>query len=180
MAPTPTNFIDRTFGGLTCVAKTADLFFGVMSCARPHGMPRLRRSFALPAPGWPASPCLLASDFLVGVSPRGMPRLRRSFALPAPGRPASPCLLASDFNVGKAARDAPAQRSFALPAPGRSASPCLLASDFIDRREATRDARLRRSFALPAPGARHLKNSRIAVRISDRFAGDTLSLLILC
>jgi hypothetical protein len=153
-----------------------------MSCARPRGMPRLRRSFALPAPGRPASPCLLASDFLVGVRPRGMPRLRRSFALPAPGWPASPCLLASDFLVGVSPRGMPRlRRSFALPAPGRSASPCLLASDFIDRREAHPGCPAQTELApYLGRGARHLKNNRIAVRISHRFAGDTLSLLILC
>jgi hypothetical protein len=39
------------FHGLTCVAKGLGSFLGMMSFARLPGKPRLRRSFALPAPG---------------------------------------------------------------------------------------------------------------------------------
>ena len=91
------------------------------------GKPRLRRSFALPAPGLPGEPVYGARDrsrkkerrhrrarFLLGrVDARrmrgwrwsagrsGRPRLRRSFALPAPGLPAEPVHGARDHSRKK-------------------------------------------------------------------------------
>ena len=91
------------------------------------GKPRLRRSFALPAPGLPGEPVYGARDrsrkkerrhkrarFLLGrVDARrmrgwrwsagrsGKPRLRRSFALPAPRLPAEPVHGARDHSRKK-------------------------------------------------------------------------------
>ena len=137
------------------------------------GKPRLRRSFALPAPGLPGEPVYGARDrsrkkerrherarFLLGrVDARrmrgwrwsagrsGKPRLRRSFALPAPRLPAEPVHGARDHSRKKNGETG-SQGSCSA----ESTLAEMLGGDVAVRGRRGKP-RLRRSFALPAPSA---------------------------
>jgi hypothetical protein len=82
---------------------------GTASWARQTGMPRLRRSFALPAPGLPATHTPTSHHQISAGAMAHAPRsVRRRFI--------------GDDIVGEATWEAPAQTELPLPAPGLPAT----------------------------------------------------------